>query len=59
LRSIPVVILTTSQAEEDVVRAYNLNANCYITKPVDFEQFVKIIKSIDEFWLTVVTLPPK
>jgi len=59
LRSIPVVILTTSQAEEDVLRAYNLNANCYVTKPVDFDQFMRIVRTIEDFWLTVVTLPPK
>jgi CheY-like chemotaxis protein len=57
-RTIPVVILTTSQEEEDILRAYSLHANCYITKPVDFAQFTKIIRSIEEFWLTVVTLPP-
>ena len=57
LRSIPVVILTTSQAEEDIIRAYNHNANCYITKPVDFDQFMKVVKSIEDFWLTVVKLP--
>ena len=59
LKTIPVVILTTSQAEEDVLRAYNLNANCYVTKPVDFDQFTRIVQTIEEFWLTVVTLPPK
>jgi len=59
LRTIPVVILTTSQAEEDVLRAYNLNANCYVTKPVDFDQFMRIVRTIEDFWLTVVTLPPK
>jgi two-component system response regulator len=59
LRSIPVVILTTSQAEEDVLRAYNLNANCYVTKPVDFDQFMRIVRTIEEFWLNIVTLPPK
>lgn len=59
LKTIPVVVLTTSQAEEDVLRAYNLNANCYITKPVDFDQFTKIVQTIEEFWLTIVTLPPK
>ena len=58
LKSIPVVILTTSQAEEDVVRAYNLNANCFVTKPVDFEQFTRIVQAIEQFWLTIVTLPP-
>ena len=59
LKTIPVVILTTSQAEEDVLRAYNLCANCYVTKPVDFDQFMRIVQTIEEFWLTVVTLPPK
>jgi CheY-like chemotaxis protein len=59
LKAIPVVILTTSQAEEDVLRAYSLHANCYITKPVDFIQFTKIVRTIEEFWLTIVTLPPK
>jgi two-component system, chemotaxis family, response regulator Rcp1 len=57
LRSIPVVILTTSQADEDIFRAYHLNANCYITKPVNLEQFLKVVKSIKEFWLTIVKLP--
>jgi len=57
LRIIPVVVLTTSAAEEDVLRAYNLNANCYITKPVDFDQFIRIVHTIDDFWLTVVKLP--
>jgi two-component system, chemotaxis family, response regulator Rcp1 len=59
LKAIPVVILTTSQAEEDVLRAYNLHANCYITKPVDFTQFTTIVRTIEDFWLTIVTLPPK
>ena len=58
LLAIPVVILTTSQAEEDVIRAYNLNCNCYVTKPVDFEQFTRIVQAIEQFWLTIVTLPP-
>ena len=57
LRQIPVVVLTTSRAEEDVLRAYDLHANCYITKPVDFEQFMSVVKSIEDFWLTVVKLP--
>jgi two-component system, chemotaxis family, response regulator Rcp1 len=57
LRRIPVVVLTTSQAEEDVLRTYDLHANCYITKPVDLEQFLKVVKSIDDFWLEVVRLP--
>ena len=58
LKTIPVVVLTTSQAEEDVVRAYRLNANCYVTKPVDLHQFNRIVQAIEEFWLTVVRLPP-
>ena len=57
LRLIPVVVLTTSQAEEDVLRAYRLNANCYVTKPVDLEQFIRIVQAIEDFWLTVVRLP--
>jgi CheY-like chemotaxis protein len=57
LRRIPVVVLTTSRAEEDVVRAYDLHANCYITKPVDFRQFLEVVASIEDFWLTVVKLP--
>ena len=57
LRRIPVVILTTSKAEEDILRAYDLNANCYITKPVDFDQFIHVVKSIEEFWLAMVKLP--
>jgi two-component system response regulator len=58
LKRIPVVILTTSQAEEDVLKAYNLSANCYITKPVDLDRFVKIVRSIENFWFTIVKLPP-
>jgi chemotaxis family two-component system response regulator Rcp1 len=58
LKRIPVVVLTTSKAEEDVVRTYNLHANCYVTKPVDLEKFMVVVKTIDSFWLTVVTLPP-
>ena len=57
LKRIPVVVLTTSAAEKDVLQAYGLHANCYITKPVEFEQFMEIVKSIEEFWLTVVKLP--
>ena len=57
LRTIPVVVLTTSNADEDVVRAYNLHANCYITKPVDFNQFMKVVQQIDDFWVNLVTLP--
>lgn len=56
---IPVVILTTSGAEEDVARAYRSHANCYITKPVDFRQFLKVVQAIEDFWLTVVKLPKK
>ncbi len=59
LRRIPVVVLTTSQAEEDILKAYNLCANCYITKPVDFDQFVKIVQSIENFWFAIVKLPPE
>ena len=58
LRHIPVIVLTTSQAEEDVLRAYRLSANCYVTKPVDLHQFNRIVQAIEEFWLTVVRLPP-
>lgn len=57
LKRIPVVILTTSRAEEDIIKTYNLHANCYITKPIDFEQFIKVVKSIEDFWLTIVKLP--
>jgi CheY-like chemotaxis protein len=57
LAQIPVVVLTTSQAEEDILRAYQLHANCYVAKPVDFHQFLHIISTIEEFWLTVVKLP--
>ena len=59
LRSIPVVILTTSGSDEDVLKSYKLQASCYVTKPIDHEQFVKIIKSIDEFWFAAVRFPPK
>jgi len=59
LRQIPVVVLTTSQAEVDILSAYDLYANCYITKPVDFKQFMSVVKSIENFWLTVVKLPTK
>jgi chemotaxis family two-component system response regulator Rcp1 len=58
-KQIPVVVLTTSKAEEDVLRSYALHANCYITKPVDLDKFILVVKSIDRFWLTVVTLPPQ
>lgn len=58
LRTIPIVVLTTSRAEQDILRAYQLSANCYITKPVDFNQFLEVVRSIENFWLFVVTLPP-
>jgi CheY-like chemotaxis protein len=57
LRRIPVVVLTTSSSEQDIVRTYDLHANCYITKPVDLEQFIKVVKGIEDFWLTIVKLP--
>lgn len=57
LKHIPVVVITTSAAEEDILRSYKLHANCYITKPVNFEQFMRVVHSIEEFWLTVVRLP--
>ena len=52
-----MVVLTTSQAEEDILKTYDLHANCYITKPVDFDQFIKVVQSIEDFWLTIVRLP--
>ncbi len=58
LKRIPVVILTTSQSEEDVLKSYNLHANCYITKPIDLSQFIKVVRSIEDFWLSIVVLPP-
>lgn len=57
LKSIPVIVLTTSHADQDILRSYQLNANCYITKPVDFKHFIEVVRSIEQFWLTVVTLP--
>jgi CheY-like chemotaxis protein len=59
LRRIPVVILTVSKTEEDILKSYNLHANCYITKPVNLDQFLEVVKSIEDFWLTVVMLPPR
>ncbi len=59
LAQIPIVVLTTSQADEDILRAYQLHANCYITKPIDFNQFMRIVAAIEEFWLSVVKLPRK
>jgi two-component system, chemotaxis family, response regulator Rcp1 len=58
LKNIPVVVLTTSSAEEDVLRSYNLHANCYVVKPVEFASFVRAVQSIEQFWFSVVTLPP-
>ena len=58
LRNIPVVVLTTSKSEEDVIKSYCLHANCYITKPVDFSKFIEVVRSISDFWFGVVTLPP-
>ena len=57
LRTIPVVVLTTSQAEEDVLRSYDLHANAYVTKPVDFDQFIDVVRQIDDFFVSVVKLP--
>lgn len=58
LKAIPVVVLTTSRAEEDILRSYELHANCYIIKPVDLDKFMAVIKAIDHFWLSIVTRPP-
>ncbi len=58
LKKIPVVILTMSRAEEDILKSYALHANCYITKPVDMDQFIKIVRSIENFWFSIVRLPP-
>lgn len=57
LKKIPVLVMTTSRADQDINRAYSLNANCYITKPMDLDEFLRIVKSISEFWLKTVTLP--
>ncbi len=59
LKCIPVVVLTVSDAEGDILKSYNLHANCYITKPIDLHQFSRVVKSIQDFWLTIVKLPPK
>lgn len=58
LKRIPVVILTTSDADEDILKSYELHANCYIKKPVDLEQFIKVVQSIEDFWISIVKLPP-
>ncbi len=57
LKTIPVVIITSSEAEQDVIKSYNLNANCYVTKPVNLDQFIKVVQSVNDFWLTIVKLP--
>ena len=57
LKHIPVVVLTTSQAEQDILKSYRLHANCYVTKPVDFDEFIDIVHSIEDYWFTVVKLP--
>lgn len=57
LKAIPVVVITSSEAEQDIIKSYNLNANCYVTKPVNFDQFIKVVQSINDFWLTIVKLP--
>lgn len=59
LKRIPVVVLTTSQADQDIAKSYDLHANCYITKPVDLDRFITVIRSIEDFWCTVVQLPPR
>lgn len=59
LKKIPVVVMTMSQSDEDILKAYSLHANCFVTKPIDLNQFVKVVKSIEDFWLTIVKLPPK
>jgi CheY-like chemotaxis protein len=59
LRRIPVVVLTTSEAEEDILRSYDLHANAYVTKPVDFESFVRVVRQVDDFYISVVRLPPR
>lgn len=59
LKQIPVIVLTVSSAEEDILKSYNLHANCYLTKPIEFTDFVKVVQSIEEFWLTIVRLPSR
>ena len=59
LKQIPVVVMTMSQAEEDILKSYKLHANCYVTKPIDLDQFVKVVDSIEDFWFSMVKLPPK
>lgn len=57
LKTIPVVIISSSEAEQDIIKSYDLNANCYVTKPVNFDRFIKVVQSINDFWLTIVKLP--
>lgn len=59
LRSIPVVVLTTSEADTDILKCYDLGASCYISKPVGFDEFLKVVRSLEDFWFTVVKMPPK
>ena len=59
LRTIPIVVLTTSEAEEDILRSYDLHANAYVTKPVDFDRFIEVVRLIDDFFVTVVKLPTR
>jgi chemotaxis family two-component system response regulator Rcp1 len=59
LRSLPVVVLTSSGAEQDILKAYDLHANCYVSKPVDLDQFITVVRSIEDFWFTIVKLPPE
>lgn len=59
LHRVPVVVVTSSKEEQDIVKAYDLNANCYVTKPVDLDQFLHMVRSIEDFWLTIVKLPPR
>lgn len=58
-RTIPVVVMTSSQAETDILRSYELQANCYVTKPLDFDQFINVVRSIESFWMSIVHLPPR
>ncbi|TAN42289.1 MAG: response regulator [Nitrospirae bacterium] len=57
LKRIPIVVLTTSKAEEDILKTYDLHANCYIVKPIDLQQFLQVVRAIENFWLTIVSLP--
>jgi DNA-binding response OmpR family regulator len=59
LKRIPVVILTVSKLEEDIIKTYDLHANCYITKPIDLNRFIEVVRAIEDFWLAIVKLPPR